>query len=258
VGKIKSEWMGMKMRKIDLSGSVKAFLKYQIIFALLGLAILEIGCEVNRYYVVSPGNTVGTNIVVTIAPKKIIKTFIATNAFLPTRKDFLVQPPSKPSEGRPRIHSIGDSSPVLVFTTDGDLEIPIRGQDLTPDAWNIAVDVQPAASLKPGVDYYLDTTNPSANSSLIFLHFSNHAITNFVTCDRLTVNINISKKSLDYGLVQNAFDMADLSKSILFPKFSDDDKSNMLAGHITLNRIRHKFHSRTDRHKQIATGNRRI
>jgi len=148
------------------------------------------------------------------------------------------EPPPMTPAGRPRVQSIGDASPIQQFERGHELSIPIRGQDLKSQDSEIAVDVQPAALLVPGVDYFLDCTSKATTESLIFLKFSSWATTNFHTGQRFRVSINISKRPLDNGAVRNAHDMADLMRDVLLPDFTAEQKSNIQSGKIDANLAR--------------------
>lgn len=140
--------------------------------------------------------------------------------------------PTNPPTGRPRVHSIGDSSPCVVFNAGNELIIPIRGQDLMDDASDVSIDVQTSVPLIPGVDYYLDTTNSEVTPSLIFLRFTSHATSNFSSKDRLSVNINISEKPINDGSLQSVYEMAEFQRLVLARKFTLEEMTNLMAGNV--------------------------
>jgi len=138
--------------------------------------------------------------------------------------------------GRPRLQSIGDASPIVVFRTNklDELSIPIRGQDLTDLASTISVDVQPSGGLKPGLDYYLDySTNSGTSSSLIFLKFSSNAISGFKSLDRLAVNLTISDNPPNNGMLRNEFEMSSLSADVMGRPLTEKEKKEIQTGDVS-------------------------
>ncbi len=140
-----------------------------------------------------------------------------------------------PPTDRPRIQSIGDSNPCIVFTAGKELLISIRGQHLPNRASDYSVYAQTSVPLIPGLDYYLVTNNLGATTSLLLLRFTSHATTNFSSKDRLSININISAKLINDGSLQNAHDMADFKRLVFDPKFTFEQMTSNLVGNIDTN-----------------------
>lgn len=203
---------------------------------LMGLPIIFAGCATSEKKANKPPEGAETPIVIqTVGENYIVENLPHDTSTKPQKGNLVLVNPPNPAPkktakhaGRPRVHSIGDSSPVEVFDSATELSIPIRGQDLFDVASSFSVDVQASVALTPGVDYWLDTTNSGATSSLIFLRFSTNATIRFNSADRLSVNININEKPLgNDSTLRNLYDADSMNSSYLLSDFTPQDLQNM-------------------------------